>query len=146
VLGPLDVAVDGRAVSVAAPKQRALLGVLVAAEGAPVAVGRLVEELWDAGPPPTAVAALQVHVSGLRKVLGSRLRTDPNGYQLDATVDEVDFRRFTASCQRPDPAPADLAAALALWRGEAFEGVPAGSAAQVALAEVVDGLLDGDPS
>ena len=73
VLGPLEIAVDGLVRTVTAPKQRALLAVLLVAEGRPVAPERLVEELWPEDPPATATAALQVHVSGLRKVVGARL-------------------------------------------------------------------------
>jgi predicted ATPase/DNA-binding SARP family transcriptional activator len=139
VLGPLDVAVDGFPRPVSAPKQRALLGVLVAAAGQPVAARRLVEELWPDEPPATATVALQVHVSGLRKVVGARLVTTPGGYRLDLPPDAVDARRFEAlataarHAAEPPRVFADrLAGALTLWRGPAFDGVPAGPAVRAA--------------
>jgi predicted ATPase/DNA-binding SARP family transcriptional activator len=131
VLGPLEVRVDGRVITVAAPKQRALLATLVAADGFPVAAERLIEELWSADPPATAAAALQVHVSGLRKVFGARLRTVPAGYLLDVPTDARLFADEVEQARRHH-ATDRLADALAAWRGRAFEGVPAGPAVRAA--------------
>src|SRR6185437_5409349 len=137
VLGPLELRVDGRVVTVAAPKQRAVLAALVAADGFPVAAERLIEELWPTDPPATASAALQVHVSGLRKVIGARLPTVPAGYLLDAPSDARVFAAAVAHARRqhatdPRGAADRLAEALAAWRGPAFDGVPAGPAVRAA--------------
>jgi predicted ATPase/DNA-binding SARP family transcriptional activator len=140
VLGPLAVSVDGHVVTIAAPKQRALLAALVAAEGLPVAAERLIEELWTDEPPPTAATALQVHVSGLRKQLGGAISTHPTGYQLDIAAEDVDARTFVAELAKARelaatdlPAAATrLAEALKAWRGGAYEGLPAGPAVRAA--------------
>src|SRR5262245_22457058 len=115
VLGPLQLSTaDGHEVSVSAPKQRTLLAALLAARGGPVSAQRLTDELWPEGAPSTSAAALQVYISGLRKVLGDRLRTRPAGYWLDLADAEVDAYRFEDLA-----AGGDLGAGLALWRGPA---------------------------
>jgi hypothetical protein len=57
---------------------------------------------------------LQKYVSQLRKSLGSSvLRTDGNGYVIDADASAIDARRFERLLTEDD-----FASALALWRGE----------------------------
>src|SRR4051794_20160116 len=81
ILGPLAVWRDGRELELGAGKQRALLAILLLHAGETMAVPRLVDALWDERPPATAVKALQVYVSQLRKVLGEGvLETRPLGY------------------------------------------------------------------
>jgi DNA-binding SARP family transcriptional activator len=136
-LGPLEAVVDGRLVDLGAPKQRALLALLVSQVGQPVAVDVMREELW-AGPPPSAVTSLQAYVANLRRVLeperaprtpATVLRTYPPGYLLDSRVVDVDVHRFgeraTAGWRawdRGDPQRAlrEFEAGLALWRGHAY--------------------------
>jgi len=84
-LGPIELHVGGQPVPLGGPKQRTLLALLLLAEGRVVSDDRLVDELWGGQPPPSAVTALQVYVSGLRKVVGSRLRRAAGGYALDVT-------------------------------------------------------------
>ncbi|MCY1139780.1 BTAD domain-containing putative transcriptional regulator [Actinoplanes sp. Pm04-4] len=126
VLGPVRVlANDGEAATLA-PKPRALLAVLLAAKGRPVTVERLLGELWPEGAPSTATATLQMHVSALRKVVGERVGTAPGGYRLDlagATFDAAEFE------QGGD---------LALWQGDAYEGVAAGPAVAAAAARLTE--------
>ncbi|GAB3417432.1 BTAD domain-containing putative transcriptional regulator [Flindersiella endophytica] len=119
VLGPLDVLVDGVAVPLDRPRPRALLGILLANAGAPVSVDRLIDQLWGDDPPATVRTSLQVHVSALRKVLGERVVTTAGGYLLDAGCAEVDALTFDALI-----AAGDLVAALELWRGDPYTGVP----------------------
>ena len=145
VLGPLEVSAGGVPVALGGPKQRALLGALLARAGEAVPAQRLVEQLWGEEPPPTAGTALQVHVSGLRKLLGAALHTTPAGYRLDA--EHLDAAAFEGAVREarthlpdhPASAAAGLAAALELWQGEPFTGVPAGpdvTAAATRLAEL----------
>src|SRR5262245_66013491 len=85
------------------------------------------EELWGEQPPDTAVKALRVYVSQLRKALGHELvETHPSGYALKLAPGELDAERFEelVRCARGrlvagEPAEADglLGEALALWRG-----------------------------
>ncbi len=140
-LGPVEAVVAGRLVDLGAPKQRALLALLVSRVGQPVAVDVMVEELWAGHPPRSAMTSLQAYVANLRRVLepdraprtpATVLRTRGRGYLLDSRVVEVDVHRFgeraTAGWQaldRGDPQQAlsEFGAGLALWRGEAYSEV-----------------------
>ncbi|MFN2518837.1 MAG: BTAD domain-containing putative transcriptional regulator, partial [Jatrophihabitantaceae bacterium] len=103
---------------------------LLLSEGRAVSAERLIDELWGAQPPPSAHAALQVYVSGLRKFLGSRLRRAAGGYALDVADGELDSARFAALVidagtqllTEPAQASSLLARALELWRGDALAG------------------------
>lgn len=130
MLGPLAVVVDGRALDLASRKQRALLALLALRAGQALSVDRLVDDLWGEQPPATARHALQVHVSNLRKVLGSAtLVTQRPGYVLRLPADCCDATRFEALTRagrralqggRLGEASATLADGLALWRGPAL--------------------------
>ena len=71
ILGPVEVARNGKAVKIRAPKQRAVLALLLLDANHVVSVDALIDGLWCDDPPPTATAALQVHVAKLRQALGS---------------------------------------------------------------------------
>jgi predicted ATPase/DNA-binding SARP family transcriptional activator len=124
ILGPLEVSDDGRRLTVAGAKPRTLLGVLLLHGGEAVSVDRLVDELWGEAPPETATAALQVHVSNLRKALGrDTVVRVPAGYALPLDGHELDLRRFErlvaeARTAAPEQASDLLGSALDLWRGE----------------------------
>ncbi|GIG56841.1 SARP family transcriptional regulator [Longispora fulva] len=132
VLGPVEVLVSGRPVPLGGPRPRALLAVLLVHTGRAVSTEHLIDQIWGEDPPASAPAALQVHASTLRKVLGDRLVTTPPGYLLAAPPDEVDalcFEERAAAARRdlaarPAAAAGELAAALALWRGAPFEDSP----------------------
>lgn len=49
VLGPVEAVVAGRRIDLGAPKQRAVLALLVSQVGQPVSVDVLLEELWEGG-------------------------------------------------------------------------------------------------
>ncbi|MGH3437726.1 MAG: BTAD domain-containing putative transcriptional regulator [Sciscionella sp.] len=137
-LGPVEAVVAGRLVDLGAPKQRALLALLVSRVGQPVAVDVMREELWAGRPPPSAMTSLQAYIANLRRVLeperaprtpATVLRTCAPGYLLDSRVVDVDAHRFgeraTAGWQaweRGDPQQAlsEFEAGLALWRGQAY--------------------------
>lgn len=134
VLGPVSLAEDDTpAVVAGGPRRRALLALLAAELGRPVSVDRLVDGLWF-DPPATAVNRIQVQVSHLRRQLpdGIALEWTGAGYRLDAAPDDVDLGRFeglvneAAAAERQglgDAAADALARALALWSGEAADGV-----------------------
>lgn len=137
-LGPIEAMVGGRQVDLGAPKQRALLALLVSRVGRPVTVDVMLEALWAGRPPRSATTSLQAYVANLRRALepdraprtpATVLRTCPQGYQLDGRVVDLDVHRFgeraTAGWQardRGDPQRAltEFEAGLALWRGQAY--------------------------
>lgn len=139
VLGDLDVVVDGASVDLGGPKPRALVGLLVAAEGRPVPVERLIDQIWGEQPPNRVEASLQSYVARLRRVLeparatgesARTLLTHAGGYSLDVTSAAVDARRFTAMLREAraldpvDPRRIGLLSdALALWQGTAYSGL-----------------------
>lgn len=128
VLGPLLVQDTRGPVTLASAKQRALLAILLLETPHVVPVDRLVDELWGDDPPPTAAKALQVHVSQLRRALGSDqpIVTLPRGYALHIDRAALDLHRFDSLLAKArrlrtdgdlEGALAALQVALGLWRG-----------------------------
>lgn len=125
VLG--EIAVDGA--NVTRRRERELLGLLVAARGRPVAVERIVDELWSGDAPRSAV---QVVVSRLRALLDpgragpASVETTPAGYHLVAERDAVDVWRFESLAESAvsAPTPADRLVrgtlAAELWVGDPY--------------------------
>jgi predicted ATPase/DNA-binding SARP family transcriptional activator len=119
--------IEGRAVPLGAPKQRALLVALLLHRNNVVSRERLVDAIWAARPPHSAVTSLQVYVHGLRRALGNgRIETRGAGYLLHVEPGELDHERFEtlvedARRSLQDSSPARAAeltrAALGLWRG-----------------------------
>jgi DNA-binding SARP family transcriptional activator len=126
LLGPLEVCDGDARIELGGAKQRALLALLVLNANKVVARERLIDELWGARPPATAVKSVQVYVSRLRKLLPTgALETRAPGYLLEVAPDQVDllrFERLVAAARRVEPADASrlLREALALWRGQAL--------------------------
>jgi DNA-binding SARP family transcriptional activator len=123
ILGPLEVLKDGQPVSLGGSKQRALLVILLLHANEVVSRDRLIDELWGGSPPDTAQTALHVHVSQLRKILGSAtIVTLAPGYSIQVAAGEFDLDRFEhlvdeAHRQEAAEAAATLREALGLWRG-----------------------------
>jgi DNA-binding SARP family transcriptional activator/DNA-binding beta-propeller fold protein YncE len=123
ILGPLEVADDGRLLALGGTKQRALLALLLLRANEVVSRDRLIDELWDGSPPDSGKTALQVYVSQLRKALGRDLiLTQPPGYLIRVSDGELDLHRFeqlVAAARAEEPAQAAqlLREGLALWRG-----------------------------
>ena len=127
VLGSLEVVDHDGPVALGAPKQRALLAVLLLHRGEPVSSDRLIDEIWGEQPPASANKIVQGYVSNLRKVLGDgRLVTQGRGYVLRIEPGQTDVDRFEALAARGRRALEDgdaltasavLREALALWRG-----------------------------
>ena len=131
ILGPFEVAVDGRAVALGPPKQRALLAILLLHANEIMPVDQLIELLWAGRPPRHAAHAIQVYVSELRRALepvagGDVIAWRPPGYVLTMDPDALDaslVERLVAEGARHVEA-GDLGAADAvldrarqLWRG-----------------------------
>jgi predicted ATPase/DNA-binding SARP family transcriptional activator len=136
VLGPLSVTGPQGTVELGAPKQRALLAVLLLSyRDDAVSADRLVDELWGEDPPPTAAKALQVHISKLRRALGpdQPIVTRSTGYAIVVAPEQIDLVRFEAlagqaRAARRDGDTSAAAArwreALALFRGQPLADVP----------------------
>jgi DNA-binding SARP family transcriptional activator len=110
VLGELEILLDGERVDLGGPKPRDLLGLLVAAEGRPVPVSSLIDQIWGDSPPGRVEASLQSYVARLRRTLepdrgaraaAQRLRTHAGGYSLEVSADAVDARRFVRLRRAP---------------------------------------------
>jgi DNA-binding SARP family transcriptional activator len=127
ILGPLEALADGRAVSLGSPLQRALLAALLLHSNEPMSADRLVEAVWGETAPRSALHAVSVYVSRLRRELGAdAIGRTPTGYVLRVAPGRLDLERFeslVAEARRQlaneDPVRACdlLDEALALWRG-----------------------------
>src|SRR5262245_12883914 len=126
LLGPLEVWHEGRALELRGLKRRAVLALLLVHANEVVSRDRLIDELWEEHPPANASAALQNHISRLRKDLGPELLvTKDSGYLLSVDPDALDVWRFEGLVAEAGglSAPerrAKLDEALALWRGHAL--------------------------
>lgn len=147
VLGPLEVRRDGEPVAIPAPKQRALLGLLLLHANEPVPQDVLIEELWGDSAPPTARASLQNQVHALRKVLGAEtLERRAGGYVLNVERGELDLEQFehlvaeARTAERQEKA-AKLRFALALWRGAPLVEFPSAPFAQHEIARLEEERL-----
>jgi YVTN family beta-propeller protein len=127
VLGPVEVRVDGRAVSLGGPKQRGLLALLLLNGNEVVSRDRLIDGLWGERAPASAQGSLDSYVSRLRALLGGeRIERQAPGYLLRVRPGELDLDRFEGLLNQGRIAAAggDTAAArdrfreaLELWRG-----------------------------
>jgi SARP family transcriptional regulator, regulator of embCAB operon len=133
VLGPLQLSAGGALVPLGAPKQRAVLAMLVMNRNRAVSVDSLIDAVWQERPVPAARTSIHSYVSNLRRLIGSAgydpstvLGSVPPGYQLNVTDAECDLGRFTteknagvhaAASGRFEDASSCLSAALAEWRG-----------------------------
>jgi DNA-binding SARP family transcriptional activator len=130
VLGPLEVRIDGRALPLGGPKQRALLALLLLNGNEVVSRDRLVDSLWGGRAPESVQRSLDTYVYRLRTLLGAdRIERRPPGYRLRLEAGELDLERFEALLEQGrtaaaagDPAAARdrLRGALDLWRGRAL--------------------------
>jgi DNA-binding SARP family transcriptional activator len=137
VLGPLEVDLGGQLVHPRGQVGRLLLSLLCRADRV-VTIDRLAEDVWATETPPaTARAAIHVHISKLRRLLGrvttpaATIETEGTGYVLrlgSAEIDATTFRTELADGRallddgHPGRAFERLTAALSLWRGPALSG------------------------
>jgi DNA-binding SARP family transcriptional activator len=126
LLGPLEVAADGRMLELGRGRPRALLAILLLRANQVVPAERLIDDLWAGEAPPTAPKMVQMYVVELRKALADdTLATVSPGYALRVRPDELDLDRFERLVERarssePAAAAGLLREALALWRGPAL--------------------------
>ena len=151
LLGPVELVRGGVAATPGPPKQATAAVMLLVHANQPVSVNRLVDEVWPDRPPPSAVANIRTYLNRFRALCqdGSTLsvRRCAGGYALDVVPDAVDLDLFASRTAHGDAAlnAGDLAAAarhyaaaLQLWRGEPFEGVPLGPALEAIRAELAE--------
>ena len=130
VLGLVEVRIDGRALPLGGPKQRALLALLLLSGNEVVSRDRLIDALWGERAPASAAQSLDSYLSRLRTLLGGdRIERHRPGYLLRVKPGELDLDRFEdlleqarTAAKAGDPALARdrLRAGLALWRGHAL--------------------------
>ena len=129
VLGPLEIVGGEGALPLGGPRPRALAALLIAAEGQPLPIEVVADELWAGDPPPSAAATLHTYVSRLRRVLPAGVLVSERGaYALvpDGPVDRDDFTRDVADARAAlaagdhERAATRLTRALARWRSDAF--------------------------
>lgn len=151
ILGPLVLAHAGHIATPTAPKPRSVLGLLLLNADQTVQVSALIQDLWGASPPVSALTTLQTYVLQIRKCFGGLLGvsvsevakrvlvTVRGGYLLRVGSDEFDLRLFEqfASAGRRALAAGDnvdaaalLMRACSLWRGPALADVRAGTVAE----------------
>lgn len=134
LLGPLQVVHAGTPIDVGPPKQRAVLAVLLLAQGRAVSTDRLIDAVWGDDAPASATAGLQAYISNLRKALrpaggvASPIIRQAPGYLLAA--EHTDLAAFVdggvaarAAVEAGDwrEALTVVEATLALWRGPLLE-------------------------
>jgi DNA-binding SARP family transcriptional activator len=124
VLGPLQVEVDGAALTLGGARQRAVLGVLLLENGRVVPTDRIIELIWGEDQGPKTGGTLQVYVSNLRRALepATEARGRPvivtrqPGYLVDLDPEELDLTELHESMALADSTrgadPATAATAL----------------------------------
>jgi DNA-binding SARP family transcriptional activator len=138
LLGPLEVWAGGDWQGIGAPKWRSVLAALLIKAGQIVPADELINEVWGDKPPAKATNLISIYVLRLRRLLGdadgSVLVTRAPGYLLRLGPGDSDVQVFEALVREggrahaagdPERAAAQLAEALALWRGSPLADVPA---------------------
>ena len=126
------------------PQQRAILALLLARGGQPTSQSELVDLLWRAEPPASAINIVHRYVGMLRRLLepglppraaGRWLVRHASGYRVAADTGTLDLLRFRELAGQGREAAAHgleaqavplFAAALALCQGPCADGVAAG--------------------
>lgn len=124
VLGPLRVrGADGSDITPSGGLQRRLLALLVQCRGEVVSADAAVDVLWPSAPPQDATAALQNHLSRLRRALpDGAIESVGSGYRLDPTQVVVDADRLVdlLGGGLDDAAAGELTLLLQRWQGPAY--------------------------
>src|SRR4029077_2878851 len=103
VLGPLTVDGPDGSVELGAPKQRAVLAMLLLNANRVVSVDRIIDDLWAGEPPSGALGTVHAYVSVLRRVLepgrapraqSTVLLSVAPGYMLRVDPADLDVLRF----------------------------------------------------
>jgi len=141
LLGPVRAWRGDEELELGGPRRRAVFGMLAMHAHRAVSRSELIDGIWDADPPASAVNSVHVYISGLRRVLeprrthggpGQVLATGRAGYllrlepgQLDTELlagHLADARRLIAA-RDLGAAARPLEAALGLWQGTTLAGI-----------------------
>ncbi len=131
LLGPVELAADGRPVTINRRMVRRLVAVLALDVGRIVSSEKLIDSLWGEALPQNPYHAIHMYVNRLRQThpaVRSAVETAHGGYRLTVPSRHIDALRFEkvviAARKRLKKSPAMAAAALEkaldLWRGDAF--------------------------
>ncbi|QWS34956.1 BTAD domain-containing putative transcriptional regulator [Curtobacterium aetherium] len=139
VLGPVTAVSEDTELDVGSPQQRAVLAMLLLADGHPVDVDTVVDRIWGSTPPRSAAGVLRTYVYRLRRVLapvaeatGLRIGSDGGAYRLVRGRSDLDLAAVEAARRRahdldragdPSGAVEHLAAAEDRWNGNALGGL-----------------------
>jgi DNA-binding SARP family transcriptional activator len=140
VLGPVRAWSNGTELDLGSPQQRAVLAILLLAQGRQVSRDMVIDAIWGEDPPRGAAGTIRTYVSRLRHCLGTvagnratgLLTSVGNGYAFETGAVTVDVELFTRQVQqaqltrrRGDRALAasQLNGALGLWRGMPLAGI-----------------------
>jgi DNA-binding SARP family transcriptional activator len=156
VLGLFEVFNGPRTCTPSAPKVRQLLAALVLRANHVVGQDDLIDEIWGADAPMSAVTTLQTYVYHLRKILQREFGraeadrmvvTKPPGYLLSVDERQVDLFEFNrlfdegrAALANDDPRGAAdrLRSALAMWNGAPLANVTCGSLLETYVAHLAE--------
>ncbi|MDX6533224.1 MAG: hypothetical protein QOF68_968 [Gaiellales bacterium] len=153
LLGPVEASRGGEQITIGAQKQRMILAALALRLGDTVPSDFLIDVLWGRSPPPTAVKALQVYVSELRKLLDGRpssfsvIQSRPGGYRLVIPQAALDLARFeelwtdgrqALAVGDSGAAVSRLRDALSMWRGDPLSDLRYEEAFSVEIARLED--------
>lgn len=131
VLGPVRVTSEEEPCGVSGRVRLGLLSLLLVRANTPVAADTLIAALWPGHDEDDGARRLHTNVHKLRKALGEhdRLSFGPGGYRMHVDAGELDvasFERLIGHAARTDDPRSRvglLREALALWRGEPFQGL-----------------------
>ena len=132
VLGTVAITDSGAAVALPGAIPARILALLTTNLDSGLRRDALIDGVWGDAARDAATPTLQSHVARLRRVMGpDRLVTTAYGYRLALPPSALDAHQFAAAapmvrpcCRgRPDEAAVVLREALALWRGEAYDGL-----------------------
>ncbi|MDT3400468.1 AfsR/SARP family transcriptional regulator [Streptomyces sp. B1866] len=162
VLGPLSVDACGQSVVPTAGKPRQILALLSVYANQMLPVPTLMEEIWGADMPRSALTTLQTYILQLRRRLAAAygprgadaakdvLATRYGGYVLETepgAVDVHEYDRLVAAGQDALEAGDDAEAsllfrqALAVWRGPALVDVRVGPVLEIEVARLEESRL-----
>ncbi|SDT03432.1 AfsR/SARP family transcriptional regulator [Actinoplanes derwentensis] len=154
IMGPLRLWRGDIELDAGPHQQRCLLALLIAQEGRPIGMAALIDLMWGADPPASAVNVIHKYIGVLRRLLepgltprapGAYLTRHDNGYRFSAgpeTLDLVAFRRLVVRAKdeqargRLDAALDDYTRALRLCQGAAGANLAESAAASATFAGI----------